>query len=478
MSLGPLPSTPKPSSNVGEDARDRRQAVATSTSSPSVGEAARDRRTAPKAVDTSLVKRGSTGPQVSKLQQELKAAGIDPGPVDGIFGAKTEKAVKQYQAREKLGVDGRVGNQTWKALTTDRFEPGTRSSGTAAAGSASPAPAATKVSEGLIPASQANPATWMSQSVSKSTSLANLTLPGTHDSAATDNLGLPGSADAQKMSLKEQLNSGVRFLDLRFKLEPATHDRLGRQLTPEHLQVYHGIARQPLSAEEALKTTSDFLRDHPGEAVVVSIKNEGATGGADDARFQGAVEGLMSKLDAQHAPAGTIDRNAGATGSLFYQDKNKVPTLGEAQGKMVLVRRYAAPDAGTKAPLGIDATSGWPDGTSHATGVTGNKLLDLEDHYNNFDGAGTNQQEKWRDVQQALDRAATHSDPGALHLTFSSATNTSPFTNPTWNAIPSFSDPINRQLIDYAHQHRAGVGVVAVDRANPDLLRALINMNG
>jgi 1-phosphatidylinositol phosphodiesterase len=321
----------------------------------------------------------------------------------------------------------------------------------------------------------------MGQSVSKSVSLANLTLPGTHDSAATKNLGLPGSADAQHMSLKDQLNSGVRFLDLRFKLEPAKYDRQGRQIAPEHLQVYHGISRQPLSGEEALRTVSDFLRDHPGEAMVVSIKNEGDTGGANDARFQSALEGLMSKLESEHSQANPVDRNAsaGPQHNLFYGTKDKVPTFGEAQGKMVLVRRYAAPDGNTKAPLGIDATSGWPNGTSTPTGVTANKLLDVEDHYNDFNGAGTNQEEKWRDVQQALDRAATHSDPGVLHLSFTSATNTMPpFGNPTWGAIPSFSDPINRQLTDYAKQHRAGVGVVAVDRADPDLIRALINMNG
>ena len=474
MTVSPLPS------GGGEAARDRRLMTAqTPKVSSTVGEDARDRRAAQKAVNTSLVKKGSTGQEVSTLQRELKAAGIDPGQVDGVFGPKTEEAVRQD--RMKIGVDGKVGNQTWNKLMTDSFEPGKPSSSDAAPVGPAPSADPTKVTEGLIPASQANAATWMGQSVAKSTSLADVTLPGTHDSAATENLGLPGSADAQRMSLKDQLNSGVRFLDLRFKLEPATHDRLGRQLAPEHLQVYHGISRQPLSGEQALRTVSDFLRDHPSEAVMVSVKNEGNKGGANDARFQSAVEGLMSKLEGEHAQANPIDRNAsaGPQRNLFYGTKDKVPTFGEAQGKMVLVRRYAAPDGNTRAPLGIDATNGWPDGEKNPTGVTANKLLDVEDHYNDFNGKGTNQEEKWRDVQQALDHAATHSDPGALHLSFTSATDTMPpFGNPTWQAIPSFSDPINRQLTDYAKQHHAAVGVVAVDRANPDLIRALINMNG
>jgi Putative peptidoglycan binding domain len=70
-----------------------------------------------------LIQRGSTGTQVRKLQQELKAAGCSPGPVDGIFGPKTLAAVKAYQAKNNLAVDGMVGPRTWKALADDRFEP-------------------------------------------------------------------------------------------------------------------------------------------------------------------------------------------------------------------------------------------------------------------------------------------------------------------------------------------------------------------
>ena len=87
MSVSPLPP------GGGEAARDRRAMMAQAAKiSPSVGEDARDRRQALKTINTSLVKQGSRGADVSKLQRELKAAGFDPGPVDGIFGPRTEKA--------------------------------------------------------------------------------------------------------------------------------------------------------------------------------------------------------------------------------------------------------------------------------------------------------------------------------------------------------------------------------------------------
>ena len=65
-----------------------------------------------------LLRQGASGPSVSKLQQLLKNAGCDPGPVDGQFGAGTAGAVMSYQSSRGLTCDGVVGPQTWHALET------------------------------------------------------------------------------------------------------------------------------------------------------------------------------------------------------------------------------------------------------------------------------------------------------------------------------------------------------------------------
>lgn len=57
--------------------------------------------------------RGSRGPAVRVLQENLITLGYNPGPVDGIFGPLTEAAVKAFQADRKITVDGIVGPQTW-----------------------------------------------------------------------------------------------------------------------------------------------------------------------------------------------------------------------------------------------------------------------------------------------------------------------------------------------------------------------------
>jgi hypothetical protein len=59
--------------------------------------------------------RGARGDQVVWLQQHLYGAGFRI-PVTGIFGSRTSRAVRQFQASRKLKVDGVAGNQTWNRL--------------------------------------------------------------------------------------------------------------------------------------------------------------------------------------------------------------------------------------------------------------------------------------------------------------------------------------------------------------------------
>ena len=61
------------------------------------------------------LKRGSKGEDVKMLQRALSHAGMDV-TVDGDFGAKTEKAVKEFQKSKGLTADGIVGQRTWDAL--------------------------------------------------------------------------------------------------------------------------------------------------------------------------------------------------------------------------------------------------------------------------------------------------------------------------------------------------------------------------
>ncbi|MDR0861154.1 MAG: spore cortex-lytic enzyme [Oscillospiraceae bacterium] len=61
-------------------------------------------------------RKGSSGSVVSQMQKKLKDWGYYSGAVDGSFGAKTEEAVKFFQRKNKLTVDGVAGKATLAAL--------------------------------------------------------------------------------------------------------------------------------------------------------------------------------------------------------------------------------------------------------------------------------------------------------------------------------------------------------------------------
>ena len=63
-----------------------------------------------------LYKKGSSGEVVAQVQTRLKNWGYYFGTVDGVYGSKTEEAVRFFQRKNGLSVDGQVGNQTLAAL--------------------------------------------------------------------------------------------------------------------------------------------------------------------------------------------------------------------------------------------------------------------------------------------------------------------------------------------------------------------------
>jgi peptidoglycan hydrolase-like protein with peptidoglycan-binding domain len=78
-----------------------------------------------------VLKKGSNDPTVRDLQEALKALAFDPGPVDGIFGAKTEGAVKNFQQARGIAADGVVGRVTWINIDeADRSHPVLKSGST------------------------------------------------------------------------------------------------------------------------------------------------------------------------------------------------------------------------------------------------------------------------------------------------------------------------------------------------------------
>ncbi len=83
------------------------------------------------AVVQTLSKIGSQGEEVRKIQTNLKKWGYYTGAVDGIYGTQTQNAVKSFQKKNGLTVDGIAGPQTLAAIGISTGGSGGGSGGTA-----------------------------------------------------------------------------------------------------------------------------------------------------------------------------------------------------------------------------------------------------------------------------------------------------------------------------------------------------------
>ena len=99
--------------NSGTGAATTRPSIGVTTANPGTARPSATNTPAP-----SSLKKGSSGDSVRALQKRLKELGYYTGSVDGDFGENTEKAVKAFQERNGLTVDGKAGTNTMAKLNS------------------------------------------------------------------------------------------------------------------------------------------------------------------------------------------------------------------------------------------------------------------------------------------------------------------------------------------------------------------------
>lgn len=85
-------------------------------------------------VEAAALRFGDGGTEVRVLQERLISLGYDAGGTDGVFGRRTEQAVRSLQADRGLHSDGIAGEATWSTLRTTSA-PVSRGLGSSAAAS-------------------------------------------------------------------------------------------------------------------------------------------------------------------------------------------------------------------------------------------------------------------------------------------------------------------------------------------------------
>ncbi|MGN1097821.1 MAG: peptidoglycan-binding protein, partial [Clostridia bacterium] len=63
-----------------------------------------------------ISKNGSSGSEVRQIQTKLKNWGYYTGSIDGVYGWQTESAVRSFQKKNNLTVDGIAGEKTLQAM--------------------------------------------------------------------------------------------------------------------------------------------------------------------------------------------------------------------------------------------------------------------------------------------------------------------------------------------------------------------------
>lgn len=270
--------------------------------------------------------------------------------------------------------------------------------------------------------------------------MCKLSIPATHDSGAMKGGSL---LQTQDITLMEQLEEGIRGFDIRLKAED------------DQLRVYHGTARQDITWEEnILPLYLDFLKSHPSETLIVSVKCEGGS--------KEAYKNLLARS--------ITDANAKA----YFVDEFKAGlTLDECRGKILFIHR----DEVMQNYPGVYCY-GWQDNVTCSMVIRGSNgqeaTVSLQDEYQHK-YAG-NAPYKMATTLKNMTAAMNETESSdKWFISFASAT-AFPGDGPK-----DFADKVNPGLAHEIQELHGNFGIVLIDFAgSPDgrkLVERLIDSN-
>lgn len=231
----------------------------------------------------------------------------------------------------------------------------------------------------------ANNKNWMAF-IDSNKKISELSVPGTHDTMA--NYELTHMVRTQAMSLRGQLDSGIRFLDIRCNYD-------GNQF-----KINHGPIGLKYNFDDVLGTVSSFLEDNPTEAVFMRVKQENSK--YSDSEFHEKLKEYENKYS-----------------KYFWQNYDNYtnnPKLGDVRGKIVVFNDVFG------SSVGLDYRS-----------------TDKQDNYN----IDTNWSlyYKWEDIKNHLDKAR-NGDMNKIYINYLSASGGSfPYFVASGQSSPEMSAP-------------------------------------
>lgn len=296
---------------------------------------------------------------------------------------------------------------------------------------------------------------WMAN-LPDSKSLSQITIPGTHDSGATKEaskatmigsallgggLGalaastIYSSAKCQDLTITQQLNLGLRALDIRCTIDG-----------PD-VVLCHGIVSQDTKLRSVFEQCQAFLRANPRETIFMSLKCD--WGDSDDVGR--GIVGLTYDFP-----------------NLFYTS-NTIPKLGQVRGKIVVGRRFPYYKG-----WGLNLSEGWCDNKNFSFSYSGwngvTQTFYVQDTYNLSDP-----QKKWDNIWDCL-QASPGMPAETLIFNFASAVG-GEFILEFIPNPKSMAVNINNRLTEYFQNHRGRYGLIMMDFPTGREVAEIINSN-
>lgn len=291
---------------------------------------------------------------------------------------------------------------------------------------------------------------WM-RNIPDGSLISEINIPGSHDTCARF-IHLSHITKCQDKSVTEQLNMGVRFIDLRVRLQN------------DGLVLVHGIAtcyedkrkRKPLLLDNIIEECRKFLSLNPEETILLSLKRD--DGPSSEETFDFFYKNYI-KSDA-----------------IWYLE-NRIPALGEVRGKIVLFNRCAVDLSDTKKGYsdyntGLDFSHLPDQSRVDFTGLEGafmhQRTTDNKEKYYLQDMYKLGPRKKWENgVLPALETSAEES---AIILNFTSS-----------NRFPigphKTAKYVQKRLGKYPLQPTRKYGIIILDYPTQSLCKKIILTN-
>lgn len=284
--------------------------------------------------------------------------------------------------------------------------------------------------------------------ISDNVKITQINMPGTHDSAAC-HIAFSFVSKTQSLTVSEQLSAGVRYFDFRFEFVGnsffATHS-IARCKTES------GLFAPKMTADDVVKYCENFLKKNPTETILFQLKEAVSHTGYEF--FNVFSERYIKDNE-----------------DLWFIE-NRIPTLGEVRGKIVLLRVVGADrEKFNDSNSGINF-SGYPYvGTTHTDDWRKSEIksVETENAFANMyvqDSYKVEGNKKWGTVTRFLESELNKED---FNICLTSCTR---FYFPKHNA-----KKINQLLKNYNFSRKKTYGIIALDFADSELCEKIISTN-